>query len=223
MPQYEFQTRIGPTSQVTSSWAPAYSSRPHGDLVVAEGKGRYYESVNRGKVFSFYLNATSGTVVAGNIEAATAAATTQFALWNPAASGINIVLLKFGVGIVSGTAAPGAVTHSYTTTVPTLTSVAATNVPLCNNLASTTCGAGYLSSVAGTTLTGGGALKVLRAADFSSTATAQASVGLVKAIEDLGGDIILPPGTGWVPTWRTAGSSLLNSYSVTWEEITIPT
>ncbi len=221
MPQYEFQTRIGANSAVTSSWAPAYSSKPHGDLVVAEGKGRYYESVNRGAVFSLYLNATSGTIVAGNIEAATAAATTQFALWNPVGSGMNISILKYGVGVVSGTAAPGAATHSYTTTTPTLTSTGVL-APVCNNLSSAVCGAGYLSSVAGTTLTGGGALKVIRAADFSSTATAQASVGLVKAIEDLGGDIILPPGACWVPTWRTAGSSLLNSYSVTWEEIRIP-
>lgn len=216
------QTYAGPGLGGAGTQSALRASIPHGDLNVTQSKGRYYESVRRGAAFSFYLNATSGTVVAGNIEASTAAATTQFAIWNPANSGMNISLLQFGLGIVSGTPTGGGVTHSITTTVPTVTSVAATNAPICNNLSSAVCGAGYLSSVAGTTLTGGGALKVLRMANFASTNTAQASVGAVNAVEDVDGAILLPPGTCWVPTWRGAGTSLLNSYSVTWEEIRIP-
>ncbi len=218
MPQYEFQIRAGANDVSTNTWASAYGSLPHGDLVVAEGKGRFYESVRRGRVFSLYLNATSGTVVAGNIEAATAAATTQFALWNPTSNSYNLSILQFAVGIVSGTPTGGGVTHSYTNTVPTLTSATATNVPLCHNLSTATC-----SSVAGATLTGGGALKVLRSADFASTNTAQATVGLIKCVENTDGMIQIPPGSCWVPTWRGAGTSLLNSYCVTWEEVPIRT
>jgi hypothetical protein len=35
------------------------------------------------------------------------------------------------------------------------------------------------------------------------------------------GDIVLPPGTGWVPLHAGAGTSVLHAYSVTWEEIPI--
>lgn len=220
MSQYQLQTRIGSNSAGSGSEVPGYASKPHGDLVVAQGKGRYYESSSRGKVFNFYLNAISTTVAAGNIEAAAANASTQFALWNPLASGVNISLLKFGLGVISGTPTGGAVTHSFYATAPTIAS--AGTAPVGMNLGSQVCTAGYMAAAAGTSLTGGSALKVLRMADFSSTATAQGSVGLVKSVEDLAGDILLPPGTGWAPTWRGAGTTLLCSYSIMFEEIPIP-
>lgn len=219
---YNLQTYAGPGLGGAGTQTQLRASIPHGDLVVAEGKGRYYESVRRGSVFSLYLNATSSTIAAGNIEAATAAASTQFAIWNPVSSGINISLLKFGIGVISGTPPGGAVTHSITTTVPTVASASAQQPPICNNLSAAVCGAGYMASAAGTTLTGGGALKTLRVAQFATTGTAQASVAMTNSIEDIGGDILLPPGTMWVPTHRTAGTTALHNYSITWEEIRIP-
>jgi hypothetical protein len=40
-----------------------------------------------------------------------------------------------------------------------------------------------------------------------------------KLTEYIDGDIVLPPGTCWVPTWMGAGTTFLGGYSITWEEI----
>jgi hypothetical protein len=166
------------------------------------------------------LNATTTGVAAGNIVAAAAAASTQFALWNPANSGVNLSLLEFGLGIISGTPGGGPVFHSMSlNAAPSI----GTTGNIFNNLLTNTAGkAKGMASAAGAALTGGGALSVFKIANFTSTATAQASVGELNALEDLAGKIILPPNTLWVPTWSAAGTSLLNAYSITWEEIPLP-
>lgn len=193
------------------------------NLQTVDGHGKYHDASVNGNIWSLYLTATTSTVAAGNIEAATAAASTQFALWNPLTSTVVISILKFGVGTISGTPTGGGVTHSMAL-APTVAAVGTVynhKNPLSVGTTSPTPLAGYMASAAGATLTGGGALKAVRVANFSSTATAQASVGLVSAVEDVAGDLILMPGYMWVPTWRGAGTTLLNNYSVTWEEITL--
>src|ERR1700704_5549376 len=72
-------------------------------LRTADIVARYQEAVLTGTVFAMTLTATSTGVAAGNIVGAAAAASTNFALWNPAASGVNFVLWLLGVGVVSGT------------------------------------------------------------------------------------------------------------------------
>jgi len=44
----------------------------------------------------------------------------------------------------------------------------------------------------------------------------------LRVVEYIDGEIILPPGVGWVPLWGAAGTSLLNAYSITWEEVPYP-
>ena len=58
-------------------------------------------------------------------------------------------------------------------------------------------------------------------ANFTSTNTAQASPYLVTTDDILDGQIIVPQGAGWLPLWGAAGTTLLNGYTVVWEEIPV--
>lgn len=212
---YDFQT--GRSKSTDGQYGPARLDNQR-NVAVADAHGDYHDAATAGNVYSLYLNATSSTVAAGNIEAAAAAASTQFALWNPANSGYVLSLLKFGLGVISGTPTGGGVTHSLS--IGHAISIAPSGTVLNHKTGATGgCIAGYLASAAGSNLTGSIALKALRVANFASTATAQASVNAVSAVEPIDGDIVLYPGMAWVPTWRGAGTTLLNNYSITWEEV----
>lgn len=213
------EIRVGAISSSEGTVNPARATKT-GALVTAEAQGKYYEQASRGNVFSLVLAAWTTTVNAGNINSAAAAATTQFALWNPANSGKNLSLLKFGVWPISGTAPVAGVFHSKGT-APTVASAALT--PVANNLIGNTAAsvAGYMSSAAGAALTGGGALTLIRAADLFITAGTAANLGGYKVIENIDGDIVIPPGMMWVPTWQAAGTTFLGGYSITWEEMPV--
>jgi hypothetical protein len=78
-----------------------------------------------------------------------------------------------------------------------------------------------LASAAGSALTGSTALVIIRAADLYITAGTAANLGGFKCVEYVDGDIVIAPGSCWVPTWVAAGTTFLGGYSVTWEEIPI--
>lgn len=168
-----------------------------------------------GKEFSMTLAATTTGVAAGNIVSAAAAASTQFALANPVGSGVLLVLSKFIMGVISGTPGPGPLFHGIIANVPTL---AASGTIVNNRVGGVGSQAKGYASAAGAALTGGLAPTIQRAAAFSSTATAQASVAEVNAVENLEGDIVIPEGYTWVPLWSVAGTSLLNAYTISWKE-----
>lgn len=193
------------------------------EAIISDGQGRYYEMVRVGAVFTLILAATTTGVAAGNIVAAAAAASTQFALINPITSKFNLQLLKFGMGVISGTPGAGPIFHGYIPNVSTIT-VASAGGTIRSNLL------GYTGNsvatpwalAAGSAITGGQAPVTFRVADFSATNTAQAIAnGHVRAIEDIAGEIVIPPGTAWLPLWGAAGTSVLNGYSITWAEVPI--
>jgi hypothetical protein len=186
------------------------------EQIVADGHARYQEPTYRQNMFSMTLTATTTGIAAGNIVGAAAAAATNFALFNPVGSGKNLVIVKFGMGVISGTPGAGPMFHGYIGNVPT---AVFTGVPLNNFVNGPASVAKGYATAAGTTLTAGLAPVTLRIADFASSGTAAASPGELKAIEYVDGDIVIPPGAGWLPLWSGAGTSLLNGYSVTWEEI----
>jgi len=213
------ETIVGPITKADGSQQALRADRTSAG-VVTDAHSHFQEAVLRGNVYSLNLVATTTGVAAGNITGAAAAASTQFALWNATNSKVALVLLKFGLGVISGTPGAGPMFHNIATVVPT---VASTGGPALNNLTFAPGGsAKFMASAAGAALTGGGALTALRIADFTSTNTAAASVGELKAIELIDGEIILSPGTMWVPCWGAAGTSLLNGYSITWEEVPYP-
>jgi hypothetical protein len=219
----EYNSRAGYIVQAEGTPADARLSRI-GATIIGDGQGKYYEQASRGLIFSAGLTAWTSTVAAGNIIGAAAAASTQFAIWNPVNSGKNISILKFGVYPISGTAPIPAVFHSISKTAPTIaTSVAATYGWFASNYAGGAVGsvAGVLASQGGAALTGSSVLTIVRAADLYITAGTAANLQGGKVVEYVDGDIVIPPGTCWVPTWAAAGTTFLGGYSVTWEEIPV--
>lgn len=213
----ELELQAGPRIQADGVTDGPLRVERQGGLVVTDAHGHFHVGAFRKQIFSVTLNATSSTVAAGNIVAAAAAASTQFALWNPVSSGVNLSLLKFGMGVISGTPGGGSLFHGVI--VDSIPTIAATGTARNHFVNGPAANAKFMASAAGAALTGGSAPQLLRVADFSQTATAAATAATVKAVELLDGDIVLPPGTGWVPLWSTAGTTLLNTYSITWEEI----
>jgi hypothetical protein len=211
--------RVGP--QICTDGVPVQERASRdGSIVGVNAHGFYQEPVYRNGVFSLTLAATTGGVAAGNIVSAAAAAATQFALFNPAASGKMLVLLRFRMGIISGTPGAGPLFHGYIGNVPTATPTGS----ILNNMlggAQSSVARSYATGTTGTTLTGGLAPVTQILSNFSSTATAQASPYEVTTDDVLDGQLIVPPGAGWLPLWGAAGTTLLCGYSITWEEIPV--
>ena len=226
------EMRAGPPGNLGNSEGTVATGRISriAALITADAQGRYYEQASRGNIFSLSLLATSASATAGQLNGAAAAAATQFMIWNPLGSGKNLSLLKFGLGVVSSgnlTATTGIqVFHSWCI-APTNATTVATPIQ-CNNTAlAPQCAARAWTSAAGAAVAGNSILQFIRQADLSFTSSGAAPVvnlmGM-KAIEYIDGDIVIPPGVAWVPTFNAgAGSSttLYFGYSITWEEIPI--
>jgi hypothetical protein len=208
---------VGPSAAADGIESPLRLTRDRAQ-VVGDAHARFYEAVSRGNVYTLSLAATTSTIAAGNIVGAAAAASTQFALWNPQNSGKNLSLWRFAMSPISGTPTTGVIQHGLIiTTAPTI----ATSGTIFNNLAGAASGvAKGVASAAGTALTGGSAPQSGMIADFGGFASAYASTTYIKTVEWLDGSIVLPPNTGWVPLHPGAGTTMLHGYSITWEEVT---
>lgn len=190
----------------------------NGDVILSQLHGRFFEQTFRQRVFSLTLGATTTGAAAGNLVGAAAAASTQFALWNPPSNTkVLVSILKVWVGVISGTPPGGPLFHGYMLQgTPSITSTGTAN----NNFAGGQAPqARFMASAAGAALTGGGAITTIKPMGIDFSATAFAAAAGTNAIDLCEGDVILPPGTGWVPLWATAGTTLLNAYGVEWEEV----
>ena len=210
--------RIGPQSAGDGALVQARGTREGAEISSNLG-GLYEESCVRGQLFTHSLAATSTNIAAGHIVGATAAANIQFGVFNPVASGKNLVLLEFALGIISGTFPAGPAFHGLIPNVPTL---AASGTPYSNLMGSgLTSVAKCYSSAAGAALTGALAVVTHKLTNFSSTATAQASPYLVNTVEYIDGKLVIPPGMGWVPLFSGAGTTCLMGLSLTWREVAL--
>jgi hypothetical protein len=173
-----------------------------GGQITAAGQGQYYEAT-------------------ANLNGAAAGASTQFALWNPVGSGKNLSLLKFAVAYISGTTPVTGMYHSFSSLCPTI--VTTVSNPIQCNLtgAAAACVARGLAHTTGSALTGSAILQIIRQADLAFSAGTFAALGGYHAIEYIDGDIVIGPGTAWVPTWKAAGTNTLVDYSITWQETEI--
>ncbi len=201
----------------------ALTSTQDGALRVSRvGDGIYYESANAGNLFSLVLAATTTAIAAGHLLGASAAANVQFILWNPASSGVNIALQRFSINITSGTTPVSGLWHAVGTTCPTIATgtLAAGAYINSHNAAQATYNgkAAYYTHVSGGASTGASAARIVRAFGLSMSAGTYASLAGTLLEDKVEGDIVLPPGTFWVPQWAAAGTTMLVGYSVTWKE-----
>lgn len=212
------QGQVGAVVGLDGSTPNARQGRT-GELIVSQAHARYYETTSRGNIFTLTLNATTTGAAAGNTTSAGAAGSTQFAVWNPVGSGVNVCITRVYVGVIQGTLPAGPFFHGLI--LGTVPSIANTGTAY-NNLAGGRAPlARYVASAAGVTLTGGSAPVIFRSMSMAFTATSYAAAAGSNALDLVEGDIVLQPGTGWVPLLGNGGSGMLNAYSCTWEEIPI--
>lgn len=220
MSDFFLKLQVGPGVAAADGVEVIARSGRQRDLITSNLQGIYYEQTKRGGKFSMVCDATTTGVAAGNINAAAAAASTQFALWNPVGSGVDIVLQKVFFGLISGTIVGGPPFHSMMLNgIPTISSTFSAGRMNPNMPGQAASKARGVAHAAGTALTGGGALTTIRPMGLTYSAGTYAALAGAVAVEALDGEFVIPEGYGWVPTVSAAGTSVLNTWGVTWDEV----
>jgi hypothetical protein len=212
------EIRTGLIASSNGAVNPSRSDKT-GATVVAQGHGELTEPGTQGKLFVAFLSQGTSTVAAGNIAGASAAASTQFAIWNPVGSTVNLCILKLRIQQYSGTPTAGGLTLSTFSATGVANSLATAGAVHSMYIGGAPGFGLCLASAAGAALTGGSALTTLMNTGWSSSATALASPAGIGYTEELQGGIVIPPGYGLVPTWAGAGTTYLVGYSLLWEEV----
>jgi hypothetical protein len=190
-----------------------------GNLKSANNRSWYGEPNSRQKMNTLILDSWTTGIAAGNLVGAAAAASSQFALWNPVGSGFDLEIIEFIVSLTSGTLGIPPLYHGMAPGVPTLAASVGTAYSNYGGALATSV-AKWMSSAAGAALTGGTAPVPVKLANIGYSAGTYAALAtLAGTPEQVDGKIIVAPGTMWVPLWKAAGTSLLGSYSVTWIEV----
>lgn len=191
-----------------------------GDLIQSELQARFYEMTKRQRKFALMLAATTTGIAAGNITGAAAAASTQFALVNPASSGVDLVLNKVWCALISGTLPAAPMTHDLFNANGVTLAKSGKIQSAYGNTGRGSVAWDYVSA-AGAALTGAGAHIAHRLMALDFTAAAFADAATTMALEVLDGDLVIPPGVGWAPCFSGAGTSVLNAWGVTWDEVPV--
>lgn len=219
--------KIGPVSSGGSAdgtYVPQRGSRV-GNLMTGHGQGFYYEQTVRGNIYTLaYTACTSGNIAAGNLVGATAAQSTQVMIWNPPGSGVNLVLLKFGLNITSGTTPVSGIWHGVGTPAPTVALSAAAGTAIGNHNAGVLGSgkAGYMTHLTGGATTGCGASRPIRLVGLTiQGAGAYASLAGTPFMDLIDGDIVLPPNTYYAPQWAATGTNMVWGCTITWEEVPV--
>ena len=190
-----------------------------GALVATDAHGRYHEATYRGNVFT--ANAAALTLAAGNIAGASAAASSNFVVYNPIGSGKIMSILQCQFAYRSGTPAAGAVYYGYVNAGGVaLASTAAINCLY--QPAPSASAMRFIASAGGTAFTGGLAPATLRIANFAQSAIATpgaAVLGVQPTIDPIEGGIVIGAGYGFLPLLAGAGTTQIYDFGVIWEEL----
>ena len=186
-----------------------------GDLIVGQSHGRHYEPTYRGQRFG---GASQAVLATATIAGLNASITGAPVLYNPAGSGVNLVIDAVGVAFVLTPAAPLAygLASGWSATAPTgtFTSMKVTN----KLLGSAVLPQGQLVTSAAITLPTTPIVNTVLGVFGTGAVT---TVGNQQGYYDLAGRLVLSPG-GYVNFWTSAillASSLL--FSIEWEEVPV--
>src|SRR5690349_6038249 len=95
---------------------PPFRQGRGGEQIVSELHGKFWEQNSRGNVF-LAANAAAGTAISAPATAST------WTLWNPLASGKNLVILSTSISLVSGTLVAGGLHYAAQINVAAPTSL----------------------------------------------------------------------------------------------------
>lgn len=182
-----------------------------GEVVTQQLGADYYELTKRGKVFM-------GQTAVGGVAPGTALGTTAaFALYNPAGSGIDLVVLKTTVAYLSGTLGAGNLVYAFNVN-PVAAAVTGTAIVAYSGYLTNANGAGKPLTTATLPTT-----PVLAYPFASLTALlASTAVSLYQIVDEPRGSIIVPPGCCVsVQGIAAAGTSPLVLIGMVWAEVAV--
>ncbi len=186
-----------------------------GELVVAEGHGKYYTQAYRGKVFH------GATAIAGAAIGISTTTAPTFILWNPLGSGVNVVPIKFRAGFASGTGICGQIGYMsllnagaapLSAVITAFTDV----VVQCGLL-----GAGGPKAKCGSAATiVTASASFLRPSGFSQGAPITSTATTFNFVDDFDGEVILSPGSALYPAGNTATAEVF-AQGFSWVEVPV--
>lgn len=210
MSDSHLQATVGAASGLSSGNSHAVRASGSGALFSAQLSGRYQEAVLRGRCFS------GGTAVTGVAPGTSIGTTAAFSLYNPAASNVNLVVLRATMGYVSGTLGAGVI-HWLANTNNAAAASTGTAISSPNCLL----GGGYAAVGRPlTTVTLPVAPTVLRPFVSLGASLATTAVQPWQIAEDVDGEFVVTPGcTLSLHGTAAAGTSPLVVFGILWEEV----
>ena len=188
-----------------------------GERGISQLQGKYYTLARDGRVF------LGSTAVAGVAVPASTTTTATFGLWNPAGSGVNIVMVKASLGYVLGATSATAICYVFQANMGSAIGTAApfsaftATTPL-NALV----GSGRTSQVKLTVssgvMTAAGAIYRYSGMSHGVPITSTAAFAPVMT-EDFDGTFIIPPG---VFVHQASSTATDNTYGITWMWAELP-
>ena len=187
-----------PTSQASGS-NPNILCGKEGELLASEYHGKWYNAAQQGRVFH------GSSAITGLAIPLYSATTQALCLWNTSAS-VNLEIIKFSMGYVSGTEVAGPIMYGLLnagTTVATGAPIATfTNAPTYIRPAMPGVGTTQ-AQLANVTVTTTAAIPIaqITASSISGTAFAAATATAPPFVceENFDGTIIVPPGWAFFP------------------------
>jgi hypothetical protein len=184
----------------------------HGDA----GKGRFYENVSRGNVWTI-STPTGGIIVTANMLVSVASGNGIIALYNPTGNNKNLSILRAVVVCVSGTQATGGgFTWGCVPTPSGATGASAKSAP--NNLTGQTGGHSAKPYDGSGAVVGAAVANILR--HFGAGYAGVTVAGTLFTINEMtDGDIVVSPGEVVGIYGLVATTALVVNASITWAEL----
>lgn len=204
---------VGPRASSDGTQVPQRAAKD-GTTVVTDAHGRYYEATYRGRVWSYSTPYAGATLVAASAIGQSAWAP-LVGLFNPAASGVNLIILAGFANYISGTPTAGGIVWGFVAPSAGVTAAGSNGAVNMGTLA--TGGSTAKTFTVGTAMTGSAASAILFPFPASAFAGAIAATTPLGSIHQVDGAIIVPPG-GAVGITGTLGTATLLQGGLIWEE-----
>lgn len=200
---------VGPQTLGDGVSAPFRLGRT-GETIVQELHGRYYEAVKRGNVY------VASTGAAGVAPGTALSTTPPLTIYNPAGTGVDLVVMQSWLAYISGTLGAGALVWGVNNNPVQAAPTGGTTLTPINALISSNLGKG--KAYQGSTLAA--APTIFRPFCSLGASLATTAVQPWQVYEPTDGAIVIPQGcSASLQAIAAAGTSPLVLLSATWEEV----
>ena len=210
------ESNVGPKASSDGTQIPLRGDKT-GALVSTDAHARYQEAVLRGSVYTANAKSVTVTVTTDITPLPANTGRPQIGVYNPVGSGKNLVILRAGSATVSGTPGGPFYLDVIAATGTVITATPSTGIPI-NNFTLQALGS-VTKCYAATAVTGSAAGVMLR--PLGGLAAIAAGAGNYHFVEEIAGEIIVPPGAFICISAHATGTSHVHSCFISWEEVAI--